>query len=145
MIKTISKHIEDDGKPRIITATIGVHGQNPYFTSTYELTTESGKTVISGGYSPKMIRRYFPELKDILALHLSDVDGIPMYCLENGFYYCENPEEYNDMVIAKHFRIGIESVPVLRFMTKNQLAEWIEGEKPRWKVEADACRLKYEV
>ena len=54
---------------------------------------------------------------DIIALHLSDIDGVPMYAFANGYYYLHN-EEYGIKVAARHFRITLEQATELQKLTK---------------------------
>lgn len=84
-----------------------------------------------------------PSLSDLVAMHLCDMDGTPMYALENGFFYCQHAETYSDDAIAHHFRISLADVPALRGMSEAELSAWIETQRPRWKAEADAVISKY--
>jgi hypothetical protein len=40
----------------------------------------------SGGCDHETILKYWPELSDLVALHLSDIDGVPMHGEANGWY-----------------------------------------------------------
>ena len=119
-----------------------------YFSITYTQYKEHGSKMLAGGASSETISKYFPELNDVLAMHLSDDKGIPMYALENGYFFCKELKEnnemgYDDSTIAEHFRIALVDVPTIRAMSKETLGEWVESQKPRWKVEADAMIAKY--
>ena len=114
-----------------------------YFSITYSQYKERGTKMLACGASSETILKYFPELSDVLAMHLSDSDGVPMHALENGFYYMQNPEDYSSQVVADHFRVSLELVPVLATMSKESLDEWIEAVKPNWKIEAQAMIAKY--
>ena len=51
-------------------------------------------TTNQNGCDHDTIKRVFPELRPLVALHLADADGLPMYALENGFYhYAEGIDE----------------------------------------------------
>ena len=120
-----------------ITVTVKLDKTNhTYFSVIYESKNRLGS-------SKELILEHFPELADAVALHLCDVDGTPIHAYANGKYYLEHPEQYDDSVIANHFRISIDDVYILRNKTPEQLREWIEGEKPRWQKEADAVIAKY--
>ena len=146
-IETI-KYTEDKFK-MALTATVALThikgNSHPHFSVTGNL-TENHRWA-SGGCLHELILSKFPHLSDAISLHLSDDSGIPMYALENGFYYCKNRQgrklEYSAQTVADHFRIPLKQVPSIRRMTKDELAAWIETQKPRWKAEADAVIAKY--
>ena len=60
---------------------------------------------VSGGCNPELILKYFPKLKPFIDLHLSSLDGIPMYLIENGEYFVKKNEP---QFVASHFRISQE-------------------------------------
>lgn len=81
--------------------------QKPYFSITGEVypvdkpTTE--RNLISCGCCHDDIQAITKEFNDIIALHLSDIDGLPMYPLENGFYhYAEGIKEDGTLVYFKN-------------------------------------------
>lgn len=60
--------------------------RKPYFTITGDL--YQGRTWIAGGCLHEEIERHFPgRFTDLIALHLSDIDGVPMYAAGNGLYW----------------------------------------------------------
>lgn len=71
------------------------------------------------------ILRNYPELFDVVALHLSYIDGTPIYAVENGDYHLKRN---NLKGIANHFRIDSTSASCLLAMYKA-----IEPEKPNTK------------
>jgi hypothetical protein len=135
-------------KNKTITVKIEVSKTNwEYFSITFEIAWRN--RVECCGAGEEYIRKHFGnQFDDILALHLSDTNGIPLHALENGFYYLQNPNEYPIYpieVTAKHFRISNEEAEELRPLSKEQLSQWIEHRKPIWKQEADEVRKKYNI
>ena len=113
-----------------------------YFSITYEAIWRG--RVESFGAGHDTIRKYFGNrFDDVIPLHLADSDGVPMHALENGFYYLQNPEEFGPEVTANHFRISLDEVEELRHLSKDQLSQWVEHQKPRWADEAKEIRAKY--
>ena len=115
-----------------------------YFSITYEALWRG--RVESCGAGHDTIRKYFgTQFDDVIPLHLADAEGVPMYALENGFYYLQNPDEFGSEVVANHFRISLEEVETLRHLSKDQLSQWVEHQKPRWADEAKEIRAKYKI
>mgnify|MGYP000961481580 CR=1 FL=1 len=116
-----------------------------YFSITYAQINMRGRLEACGA-GHDTIRKYFGnQFDDVIPLHLADSDGVPMHALENGFYYLQNPEEFKPEVVADHFRVSLASVEALRALSKDDLAKWVEDQKPRWKAEAEAIRAKYKI
>src|SRR4051812_47564544 len=57
----------------------------PYFTLTINSGRVNGRDSF-GGADHETIVREFPELADLAALHLSDIDGSPLHAEANGWY-----------------------------------------------------------
>ena len=113
-----------------------------YFSITYEALWRG--RVESCGAGHDTIRKYFgKQFDDVIPMHLSNSEGVPMHALENGYYYLQNPEEFGSEVIANHFRISLEEVETLRHFSKDQLSQWVEHQKPVWADEAKEIRTKY--
>ena len=129
--------------------------QKPYFSTTAMIykATKNGKRdmryrdVIGGGCCHEEILKAFPGMKDAIALHLSDNDGVPMYAFENGWYFIEkireNDKEYTKNTIMNHLRIDEETADKVIAMTKEEYKTWVENRKPVWKNEADEVIKKY--
>lgn len=134
----------------------------PYFTLTADIDEwDRGKWhEAGGGAAHSLILAQFPEFADLAALHLSDIEGVPMHALANGYYWYEGGSapfgrwwpaelEYGRPVtagqqidiIARHLRITpCESLDLFnRSLTRAQFADYIEGCRPRWAREAAAC------
>lgn len=45
------------------------------------------RRLASGGCQHELVLQHFPELAPLVALHLSDIDGVPMHAAENGLYW----------------------------------------------------------
>lgn len=83
-------------------------------------------------------------------IHLSDLDGIPMYAEENGLYYILNCSE---TAVRNHFRLVDDSIlhelinSVKSAKTKEEqkkiVHEFCENEKPEWKYQANHLISQY--
>jgi hypothetical protein len=156
--KLNKKIFKDQGTDCQLTVFGGLCAMNmgnyaPYFTITAELWAYSvekkrklGRDCLSCGCMHETIIEHFPEYADIVALHLSTIDGVPIHCLENGWYWFGKSKyicERKNALLASHFRISLEDAEKLSFETKADLAVWIETQKPRWKQEAEDCIKKH--
>lgn len=60
----------------------------PYFTLTYTLHRKGFPSQIeSCGAGPDEILKHYPQFADLAALHLSDIDGVPMHAEANGWFW----------------------------------------------------------
>jgi hypothetical protein len=93
---------------------------------------------ISYGCNHDAILEHFPEMADIVALHLSDMNGAPMYSVENGFYF------YQENVVKgfEYIRLPIDRRNVL-IRDKADFLALVDSLKPIYKADADAVILKY--
>lgn len=71
----------------------------------YKGKSRSDKSFICGGCIHDEILLERPDLKSLVDLHLSNGEGIPMYSIENGWYYFTKPKEYGKNVVMNHLRI----------------------------------------
>ena len=74
----------------------------------------------------------FPDLKDIVDVHLSDADGTPIHAVANGWYFLENGEIDK---MSRCLRVNEDEANriVLECATKESFAEYVEKNlKPRW-------------
>jgi hypothetical protein len=129
----------------------------PYFTLTADGFDHGSEF---GGCCHELILKHFPEFADLAALHLSDIDGVPMHALENGFYLLggSHRKRPNYAGAASHFRIRLAQARELtklfgdsfsetggflstgaRHAGKVMLTQWVEAQRPRWSAEAQAC------
>lgn len=68
----------------------------PYFSLTCA-THLSGRpnACYSGGADHRAILKRFPQFADLAVLHLSDIDGVPSFAIENGFFWLAGAVEGN--------------------------------------------------
>ena len=144
-----------------------IGNQLPYFSITAEERTSTGKLTASGCMHEEILAAH-PEYADFVALHLSDINGIPMHAVENGWYWLvssmgglgekyfhENQTEAFDF-FCNHCRITAIEADTIRAQMRElyELTDtpdtakcvWVEiceSMKPRWKEEADAAIKKY--
>jgi hypothetical protein len=60
----------------------------PYFSLTYTQHRRGNRNQCqSGGAGHERILELFPRFADLAALHLADIDGVPMHAEANGWYY----------------------------------------------------------
>jgi len=159
-METIKKiHLHSSNETLYIVCGFGEIESNPYFSCTGTLAKgirkeETYKKLPDGaliccGCIHDIILDVSPEHADIISLQLSDINGVPMYAFENGYYfYGENKID----VLAKHLRISIENATKLANelnelksteLKKIKFLQFILDQKDRWKAEADAVMNKY--
>lgn len=61
------------------------------------------KNMVCAGCCHEALEEFFPEFKRFADLHLSDWQGIPMYAVENGFYWLKNGE---NETLKKNLRLS---------------------------------------
>ena len=145
-----------------------IGNQLPYFSITAEERIDGRVTAF--GCTHDEILLAHPELADMVALHLSDINGVPMHAVENGWYwlssslgglgekyYHTNKEEAFD-IFCKHCRVGVGEGKSIQIdiagcyenidAPKAAKAVWVEiceSMKPRWKKEAESAIKKYQL
>lgn len=86
----------DGGKQRLVVKG-GLHyirgNRAPYFSVTCDI-YENGRDV-GGGAAHELILREHPDLADIIALHLSDMDGAPGHDAPNAWYWLAGAYEHH--------------------------------------------------
>ena len=135
--------------------------QKPYFSLTGRV-VENGCESVSGAIHDEILKA-FPQLADIAALHLSDIDGVPMHSFENGKYWAgfTKWENGNTKNLSNLWRISEKSAERLQYNALNDQAQEIEVDTGeivleetllkefhdrqlrRWKQEADNVIKKY--
>jgi hypothetical protein len=135
-----------------------IGNQKPYFSLTGRV-VENGRESVSGAIHDEILKA-FPQLADIAALHLSDIDGVPMHSFENGKYWAgfTKWEEANSKHLSNLWRISQDDAAELlhdSLMAKlwqdgdgdtvpeTLLKEFHDRQLPRWKQEADNVIKKY--
>ena len=122
----------------------------PYFSVTGEVRTLTKRghkghgesSILAMGCCHDILLKYMPDLKDIIDLHLSDSNGVPMHVIENGWYWCKNKDA---KALAKHLRIDIKYAEELirSCDNKNTFEGVIMPMYSRWNKEAQAVMEKY--
>jgi hypothetical protein len=127
--------------------------KKPYFSITAEI--KEGRREYAGGCCHDEILRVYPELSDVIKMHLSDIDGEPLYSVENGYFWLTAVQGTNQYekdtgkdyvnIFSEYVRISREEARALsdRIKDKGEFSEWVESQKPRWKNEAETCIKKH--
>jgi hypothetical protein len=141
----------------------------PYFSLTY---TQHRKgfpnQCYSGGAGHEEILKRFPRFSDLAALHLSDIDGVPMHAEANGWYWLAGSiggagEQYHGgnssprkseaeclQVFADHCRITLNEAHAIRARViaagedgRDVWRREMEGMRARWKQEAEQAIARH--
>ena len=121
-------------------------GQAPYFSITGEVYTYGKRgrpAFVSCGCCHDSIQRITHKFDDIIALHLSDMDGTPMYAVENSLYWLEHK---GWQAMQSYLRATYEEALELIKLSKDKqvYTDYIDKHlRPRWKQEAQAVIDKY--
>ena len=138
-----------------------IEDQKPYFSLTGRI-VENGRESVGGAIHDEILAA-FPELDDLVAMHLSDIDGRPMNSFETGKYWAgfTKWENGNAEILANHFRIGKQRSQDLMYETlvdkcndikadtnedvlpETLFKEFHDRQLRRWKQEADNVIKKY--
>lgn len=141
----------------------------PYFSVTatvYDRSRPGRDKFDRGGCLHDEILQHFPELAPVVALHLADLEGQPMYAEENGWYwlvgyYGDTDERYHGgngtpaktpdeclAIFAAHVRLpldtarqvadGFRAAHTLAWARKELYQKWVQNQRPRWQAEASA-------
>ena len=165
---------EKNRVPCILYVEGGLHylrgNAQPYFSLTCDLVRKGFPDQHQGGGADHvLILKYFSRFADLAALHLCSMDGAPMHSAGNGWYWLAGAcgglgESYHGStgswaktpqecvgVLARHLRISAEEAQFIvqqaregRY-TKEDLARFVEAQRPRWKAEAEACISKHDL
>ena len=126
-------------------------GQLPYFSVTHETWKANKKGEIdkrhkepfSCGACDDEVEKAFPELKDLFEFHLMDINGEPMYTIENTMYYIKS-----GMVDAVKHQLLIDNVgDIMKIKTKEELQEYLNKHNlyAKWKHQAETLIEKYNI
>ena len=119
--------------------------QEPYFSITGEVYSFGKKgrpRLLSCGCVHDYIQALTNKYDDIIALHLSNKSGIPMYAVENGFYWLE---QKNWGALARHLRMDEDVVELMEGMTKEKFRDFVYGLYPSFQDEANKAIIKYQL
>lgn len=145
VMRTISRDIADR---HFIIANIGLHyikgNHDAYWCATGELYephgTWSGRACFNNNREPDVcgaihddILEAWPHLAPVVALHMADSQGFPMYAVENGRYHLERRRDY----AASLYRCTEDELPDVA-----DVETYCEANRERWREEAqEAWRI----
>lgn len=85
-----TKPYPDYGPRHLIRVTAGLHyvsgNSLPYFSVGADIYRPGGRDIEAGGCLHREVLSLWPDLAPIVALHLSDSNGVPMHAMANGWY-----------------------------------------------------------
>ncbi len=148
-IKKISKQLVN-GR---LTVEYGISVTNhSYFSITAHLKEWiNGQLCESFGCLHEDILQHFPDMKDLVDIHLSDAEtGMPMYAKENGFYHlCQKGIDYASEYLHLNEANSQELKRVMLEAKTGTLKEtfnaFVDSMADTWKMEADAIKAKYQL
>lgn len=123
--------------------------QLPYFSVTHETWKANKKGEIDKRYKEPWrcgdcddeVEKAFPKLKDLFDFHLRDINGEPMYTIENGMYFIK---ENNVDAVKEHFLMDNVD-DIMEIKTKEELQEYLNKHNlyAKWKHQAETLIEKY--
>jgi len=147
-----------------IEATATLHkigNQTPFFSITGRI-VEGGRVSVCGAIHDEILKA-FPELHDLVSMHLSDMDGLPLHSFENGKYWAgfTKWEDGNPKSLSELWRISEKSAERLQYdalveeshkikadtdkdiLPEELFKDFHDRQLRRWKQEADNIIKKY--
>lgn len=136
-------------KTVVVTPILSKTNRLPYFSITATVYYVGGGSSRSGQCHDAIEEFYPNQYSDFIRLHLSDINGVPMYAVENGYYFLQfargelvsKDDPYTYENVAKLLRIP--DATILADFSKDEFIAFVEAQKPRWKEEANAVIEKY--
>lgn len=120
-----------DGNPQSYwTATAQVY--EPHGTWSGRARFNNDREPDSGGACHELILRAWPKLAPIVAMHLSDADGVPMHAYANGVYHLR---ESDRDAAARLWRCSVDELPELG-ATVAEVETFVEAQHDRWRSES---------
>ena len=133
--------IDDDGEEKRMVITYGLNyikgNHAPYFSITAYIYKKGIRYVESCGCLHDKIHEHAPEFDELITMHLSDINGEPMYAVENGWYWYHQSIEKG----CAYIRIP----PVEGIENKEDFADVVGFLRPLWKREANALIEKFDL
>ena len=132
-----------------------IRQDEPYFVIGCSAKDHKGRAVVAIDEF-EMVLKAHPDMKDLVDMYNSDINGVPLYALDNGWHYVSEPrlrkplcdQDRTDLV-SGYLRIPYDVADDIigkagrGEYTKKDFAKFIEEQKPRWKEEANAILEKY--
>lgn len=121
-----------------------VPGQRAYFSVQCEIWTNKAVArrhplhAHSIGRVTEDVVAVLPDLADAVALHLSDIDGVPMHADANGWWWIVQGERAK---AADLLRVPLAELP--ETFTRESFAAYVDAQRPRWQAEARAAIARY--
>lgn len=143
-----TKLFYDNGKQYEITVNIELRyikgNRAPYFSITGEIWKavngkRTGRDCIACGcLHDEIVEHFGNQYNDAINLHLSDIDGLPMYAVENGWYWYKQDHSKG----LNYIRLP-ERMAGYEITDKDSFIALVEYLKPEYKQQADNCIEKY--
>ena len=131
--------------------------QKPYFSITCTGKSPYGRFLYGGADHDKILE-VRPDMKDLVDLHLSNINGEPMYAVENGWYFVTEKNLHSNLtekdrpeIVSNYLRIPLKTAEsiIKKYndgkYTKDDFIKFIDKQRPRWKKEAKAVIDKYKL
>ena len=113
----------------------------------------NGREADLGGAIGDEIARVWPKLAPIVALHLSDTDGVPMHAEANGWYFYSDGhlayelKNYGEDYARRHGTGRERAARILRVdeadlpegMDADEFTEYVDAQRDRWRAESEAA------
>ncbi len=146
-----SKTYVDNGQTFKLVVEGGLHyikgNTKPYFTITANQFIKKGNNRFydyAGGCLHDEIRKAFGNrFDDLIALHLSDIDGSPMHSIENGAYWLgfSDYQGFDIEKASKHFGLSKDEMMTewFKIIKKSDVKALCDKLSKTWQDRAKAC------
>ena len=132
-----------------------IRQDEPYFVIGCSMKDSKGNNILELDEF-EMILKTRPDMKDLIDMYNSDINGEPLYALHNGWHFISSEtmrEPYAGQdradILSGYLRIPHETAELLvegyreGNLDKERFAKFVDNQKPRWKQEANAIIEKY--